>query len=73
MKILSNKFYFLIVALFMFINTVTAQPEPPPPEELPDPPVVPIDGLLTVFIVVAVVFGIYIIHRKLINQTPSGN
>ncbi|MCL6460888.1 MAG: hypothetical protein I4O51_03355 [Flavobacterium micromati] len=72
MKILSNKFYFLIVALFVFANLANAQDGPPEPPGI-ETPVVPIDGLLTVFIIVAVVFGIYMIYRNIKNQTPLGN
>jgi hypothetical protein len=45
----------------MFINTVIAQPPPP---SAPVPPVVPIDGLLDVFIIATVFFGIYMIYKN---------
>jgi hypothetical protein len=74
MKIFSNKFYFIIVAVFVFANLANAQDlPPPPPPPPPGPPVVPIDGSLTVFIVVTVFFGLYMIYKNIKNQTPSGN
>jgi hypothetical protein len=75
MKIFSNKFYFIIVAVFVFANLANAQDLPPPqqPPPPPGPPVVPIDGSLTVFIVVTVFFGLYMIYKNIKNQTPSGN
>jgi hypothetical protein len=74
MKIESNKFYFLIIFLFGIMSAFAQTPPVPSPtgrRRPPPPPGLPIDENVFILIIIAVLFGIYIIYDfKLKTKTP---
>jgi hypothetical protein len=75
MKIESNKFYFLAFSLFGIMNIFAADPPTPSPfgrRRLPPPPPgLPIDENIFILMIIAILFGIYIIYSfKLKTKTP---
>ena len=73
MKFIADKYLFILIYLIGISNTF-ANPNPPPPtfrRRPPPPPGLPIDENLYVLLVIAVLFGIYIIYRhNLKTKTP---
>ena len=72
MKFIANKYLFILTYLIGTSNTL-AKPNPPAPtfKKPPPPPGLPIDENLYVLLVIAVLFGIYIIYRhNLKTKTP---
>ena len=73
MKIVPNKFYLFIAFLFGTIFVIAAGPSPPNPygKKPPPPPGLPIDDYIYILIIIALLFGIYIIYgHKLKTKTP---
>ena len=72
MKIITNKLFIITICLFGIFNTFAA-PHPPPPngKKPPPPPGLPIDDNLFILLIIAVLFGIYIIYKhQLKAKTP---
>lgn len=83
MNILPNKFYLFIAFLFGTVNGIAGSgPKPPPPppnakataamsDPLMPPPGLPIDENICILIIIALIFGIYVIYsHKLKTKTP---
>jgi hypothetical protein len=68
MKIITNRFFVTIIYCLIGISTVFAGSTPPPPpgeDDGPDPPPnVSIDESLFMFLIVALLFGMYIIYKR---------
>ena len=64
MKIIANKFFFVVLCLFG-ITLAFAGPKPPSPayKKPPSPPGLPIDENISILIIMAILFGIYIIYK----------
>jgi hypothetical protein len=66
MKIIANKSFILIIYLLGFVN-IFAAPDPPMPngknQGPPPPPGLPIDENLSSLLIIALLFGIYIIYN----------
>ena len=64
MKIIANKL-FITVMYFISILNAFAVPHPPPPtgKRPPPPPGLPIDENILILVMMAVLFGIYIIYN----------
>lgn len=64
MKIIANKFFINLICL-LGVSVVFAGPTPPSPnhKKPPPPPGLPIDGNLYIIVLLAILFGIYIIYR----------
>ena len=61
----------LLIVFVCGILEVTAQPPPPPPPGT-DPPIVPIDDNIHIFLIIALLLGLYIIYNhKLKTKTPT--
>ncbi len=81
MKIESNKFYFLIIFLFGIVSVLAESKPPPPPANArlastsdfppPPPPGVSIDQNLFILMIIALLFGIYIIYKHSLNQKTT--
>lgn len=79
MKIIANKFFIIIICLFGVLD-VYSTPTPPSPTGKsavggapPPPPGMPIDENIFGLIIIAILFGIYIIYRyQLKVKTPLG-
>jgi len=73
MKIIANKFF--MTTLFLLGSFVLfAGPTPPPPnfKKPPPPPGLPIDENILILIIIAILFGIYIIYNHNIKaKTPN--
>jgi hypothetical protein len=75
MKILPNKFYLFIAFLFGTLYAIAAD-SPPVPNPFgrrkpPPPPGLPIDENIFILIIIALIFGIYIIYgHRLKTKTP---
>jgi hypothetical protein len=76
MNILPNKFYLFIAFLFGTLCTMAGNPAPPAPNPFgrkkpPPPPGLPIDENIFILIIIALLFGIYIIYsHRLKTKTP---
>jgi hypothetical protein len=76
MKILPNKFYLFIAFLFGMLHTIAGNGGPPTPgiagrRKPPPPPGLPIDENIFILIVIALLFGMYIIYsHRLKTKTP---
>ena len=73
MKIIANRFYITLIYL-LGISIAFAKPSPPAPNYRvpPAPPGTPIDDNILFFLLIAVLFGIYIIYKQNINiKTPT--
>jgi len=64
MKIIINKLFIIMVYLLGISNAFSA-PHPPPPngKKPPPPPGLPIDDNLFILLILAALFGIYIIYK----------
>jgi hypothetical protein len=64
MKNIVNKLIFVTVYL-LGVTVAFADPKPPPPnyKRPPSPPGLPIDENISVLVIIAIMFGIYIIYR----------
>jgi hypothetical protein len=75
MRILPNKFYVFIAFLFGTLYAI-AQSSPPTPNPFgrkkpPPPPGLPIDENIFILIIIALLFGVYIIYsHRLKTKTP---
>jgi hypothetical protein len=73
MGIIANKFF--VTVLFLLGSIVLfAGPTPPPPnfKKPPPPPGLPIDDNFLMFVIIALLFGIYIIsNHNIKTKTPS--
>jgi hypothetical protein len=76
MKIVPNKFYLLIAFLFGTLCAIAGNGGPPVPnisgrKKPPPPPGLPIDEHIYTIIIIALLFGIYIIYsHRLKTKTP---
>ncbi|MBG6111835.1 hypothetical protein H4V97_002203 [Flavobacterium sp. CG_23.5] len=74
MNILPNKFYLFIAFLFGTLYAIAENPPPPPltgRRKPPPPPGLPIDENILTLIIIALLFGIYIIYsHRLKTKTP---
>ncbi|WP_310560257.1 hypothetical protein [Flavobacterium sp.] len=73
MKIIVNRFYITLIYL-LGIFIAFAKPGPPAPnfKRPPPPPGLPIDENILFLLVIALLFGIYIIYKQKINiKTPA--
>ncbi len=72
MKTIVYRFFVLIIILFGVMDAFAA-PSPPAPgaKKPPPPPGLPIDDHILVLLIMAILFGIYIIYRhQLITKAP---
>ena len=65
MKTSVNKFFVLAIYMLGFINVYAEDPPPPPP---PPPPGTPIDENLSFLLIIALLFGIYIVYNQSLRQ-----
>lgn len=76
MKIIQNILFVLITYLFTAVDAFavgSGNPNPPPPngKRPPPPPGLPIDENLSILLLIALLFGIYIIYsHRLKTKTP---
>ena len=76
MNILPNKFYLFIAFLFGTFFAIAGNPALPEPNlsgrrKPPPPPGLPIDENIFILIIIALIFGIYVIYcHKLKTKTP---
>jgi hypothetical protein len=76
MKILPNKFYLFIAFLFGKFYVIAAIQAPPTPNPMgrrrpPPPPGLPIDENIFILIIIALLFGVYIVYsHRLKTKTP---
>jgi hypothetical protein len=76
MKIVSNKFYLFIAFLIGTLCSIAGNPALPEPNPFgrrkpPPPPGLPIDENIFILIIIALLFGIYIIYsHRLKTKTP---
>ena len=66
MKKLQNFIIIIGVFLFVGLNDVAAQDPPPPPGD--PPPSLPIGDNIQYIVIIAVVFGLFIIYNKIEKQ-----
>jgi hypothetical protein len=82
MKIESNKFYFLLIFLFGIMNVFAGPGSKPPPAPPPNargastqgitpPPGLSIDENSCILMIIALLFGIYIIYRHYIKTKAT--
>ncbi|MFT5251518.1 MAG: hypothetical protein ACI87N_000500 [Flavobacteriales bacterium] len=78
MKVFVNKIYYLFILLFgvtaVLAGTAPASGPPAPTGKgagLPPPPGLPIDDYIYILILVALVFGCYIIQKRSVKTKPS--
>ncbi len=72
MKIIINKFLLIIICLFGVLDVFSA-PSPPMPtgKKPPPPPGLPIDENLYLVLIIALLYGVYIIYKyQLKTKTP---
>ena len=72
MKNFVNKFIFVTISL-LGVTIAFATPKPPAPnyKKPPSPPGLPIDENISVLVIIAIMFGIYIIYRhRLKTKAP---
>ena len=72
MKIIANKFFILTIYL-LGVSDAFAAPHPPPPtgKKPPPPPGLPLDENIIILLMIALLFGIYIIYNHSIKtKTP---
>lgn len=64
MKTIANKLIFVTIYL-LGVTIAFATPKPPPPnyKKPPSPPGLPIDENISVLVIMAILFGIYIIYK----------
>ncbi|KIA98170.1 hypothetical protein OA93_10270 [Flavobacterium sp. KMS] len=71
MKIISSKFLMVFFFMFNVATVLAGSPTPGPPQKGPiKPPVAPIDENLSLLLVGALSFGIYIIYKNK-QKTPA--
>jgi hypothetical protein len=75
MKFFKSVFFTLMIFVLGMINAFAANPPPPPPvgrtRPIPPPPGLPIDENILTMMLVALLFGIYIIYNfKIKQKTP---
>jgi hypothetical protein len=73
MKIIINKSLIIMMYLLGIFN-IFAAPHPPPPQngkKPPPPPGLPIDETLFILLIIATIFGLYVIYKyQLKAKTP---
>ena len=69
MKTIVNKFFVLVIYMLGLVH-IYAAPHPPMPNGKPPqpPPGVAIDENLPVLLIIAVLFGIYIVYNQFLKQ-----
>ena len=73
MKIIARRFFIITICL-LGVYDAFAAPHPPPPtgKKPPPPPGLPIDENILIIVMIAVLFGIYIIYNYTIKtKTPT--
>jgi hypothetical protein len=74
MKTIVNKFFVLVTYMLGFVN-VFAAPDPPMPNGKglapPPPPGLPIDENLPFLILIAILFGMYVIYNQTLKTKNS--
>jgi hypothetical protein len=73
MKFFKSVFFTLMIFVLGMINAFAANPAPPSPagKRVPPPPGLPIDENIWTMMLVALLFGIYIIYNfKIKQKTP---
>ena len=68
MKIIANKFYFLLVFFGASLRVFALQPPSPAP---PPPPGLPINDYIFVLIIVAILLGFCVINKVQTKTKPS--
>jgi hypothetical protein len=73
MKIIANRFFVTMVCLLGALSAFAAPPPPTPNGKRPPPPPgLPIDENLFIVLLLAVLFGIYMIYKyQLKTKTPT--
>ena len=69
MKTIVNKFFLLVIYMLGLVN-IYAAPHPPMPTSKRPPPApgLPIDDNLPVLLIIAILFGMYIIYNQFLKQ-----
>jgi hypothetical protein len=74
MKVVSDKFFLLLVFLLGTMYAFAGNPDGPPvpsptgKKKPPPPPGLPIDENIMILVVIALLFGIYIIYKQSVKR-----
>ena len=67
MKIVLNRFFFIILTVFYFNPCLANGPTPPQPIPVP-PPGLPIDDGIYILIIAAIIYGLYATNQNKIKK-----
>ncbi len=71
MKTIVNKFFVLVIYMLDLVNGYAAPHPPMPNAKPPPPPGTPIDENLPFLLIIAILFGIYIIYNQTLKAKKS--
>jgi hypothetical protein len=67
MKIIKNKFY---ICILLLLTGVSGYSQPPAPDD-ENPPDLPINENINILLLIALLFGFYIIYKHIQNKKAS--